>query len=109
METVTEQCCGRLRTTAFCPDCGKKMKQESPLNELRKHCVDKHRIAVIDVNKGKTALEMTLMAKNGDTRDYDVRQCTRYVQNKEKIALRWKRWVDALDAILSPQEEKTNA
>jgi hypothetical protein len=106
---MTEQCCGKLRTTAFCPDCGKQMKHESPLHELRKHCVDRRKILVTALKNNKINLTEELKKPNTLNRDDNVRYLERSVASDERAILKWDRWIDALDAILSPQEEKTNA
>lgn len=105
---MPEQCCGKERTTTFCPDCGKQMKHEPPLHELRKYCRERQEKAVASLSKHKIESEEMLKRKNGDTLDYDVRRTVRVVENDEKTVLKWDRWIDALDAILSPQEEKTD-
>lgn len=107
---MPEQCCGKERTTAFCPDCGKKMQQGSPLHEMRRHFATRRKIITTGVDKNKLEIADIRGLKNGfsvgDGRD--IRALERDIRNGEKQILKWSRWIDALDAILSPQEEKTD-
>lgn len=56
---------------------------------------------------GSSALSATAMENTND-RDSNVRYMVQFVASEEKAILKWNRWIDALDAILSPQEEKTD-
>lgn len=110
---MPEQCCGKERVTPFCPECGKQMKCESPLHELRKHCVDRRKTIVTSLKNNKIKMAEELKKpntndRNSNVRNSNVRYMVQFVASGEKAILKWNRWIDALDAILSPQEEKPN-
>ena len=107
---MSEQCCGKPRTSPFCPECGKQMTHGTPLHELRKHCVDKRKTLVTSLKNKKREMESELKKSKDTDREYNIRSMTQVVAKEEQVVLKWTRWIDALDAILSPQEkEKTNA
>ena len=70
---MREQCCGKERVTAFCPDCGKQMECDSPLREIHNYCKGRRHMAVITVNKSTIKAEEMLNQENGAVR-WDVQK-----------------------------------
>jgi len=76
-------CCGKLRTTKFCPDCGAKLGETPTLDQLLAHC-----------RKTQAAHEsrMTTWLEQGNQKEVD---------SQARAANKWRAWADALEALIT--------
>lgn len=100
-------CCGKSRTSAFCPDCGKQMQQVNPLHELRLHCfMSRKKIISTRDRYEVTLVESQIDPVEREAHANGIRHLEKELTKNEKAILKWTRWIDALDAILVTQEKK---
>jgi hypothetical protein len=71
-------CCGKEQGTPFCCFCGKRLVCD-PLVELLAHVRAKH---------ASLTRETRLLGRRGE--------------GEERIIAKWKRWLDALEAVSKP-------
>ncbi len=76
-------CCGEERDSRFCPDCGKQLREASPLGSLLVYL------------RAQTAARSTRLANYVENGAPPKRQ-TRCEFNRDK----WKSWVAALESLL---------
>jgi hypothetical protein len=95
-ETIFKTCCGCEWATNFCPNCGKRLVEVTPLEELQVH------IRKIE-GQSRKAAERRSRWKCGDNDDSRKRN-EKIVKQHIGVANKWKRWGDALDEILGTPE-----
>jgi hypothetical protein len=89
------ECCGEVRSTPFCPLCGRKLRGNSPLLELLAHCRAAERGQRTIVTK---SLRKSEAWKSDEEK---VRFYARRADRAEESATRWKTWGDALAELLA--------
>jgi len=76
------ECCGKERTTKYCPDCGKELNADAPLAGLLRHC------------------ESTLEAANKKRKEATEAKDDKSLVSAEKSIAKWHQWVCALEAVV---------
>lgn len=87
------QCCGKARTTRFCPDCGKRLRNDDGLYGLLIHCRK---------NEEKFRSEH----QRCDVSEMSDAQLI-YRSSRLDAADKWKAWGDQLAQILDGQGGET--
>lgn len=85
-----KRCCGEKRSTAFCPDCGKKLHDE-PLPELLVHARRQQKAAA-------NAADRKRHRAKHDKHLSDFYE--RRAEKADEVSRKWKRWADALEKII---------
>lgn len=80
------RCCGAMRTTPFCPQCGKGLVPESPLIVLLGHI----------------AGQASRLQKKADSNIRRPDSGTTY----EAAAAKWESWRVALSEVINPREDE---
>jgi len=97
------ECCGEVRTSAFCPDCGRALQPTGTLHSLLKHCrtrcsaIRKEREYFIREQQ-RAGIEKRMFEWMGVCRTskwLGVRH-----ERREKAAAKWQGWVETLEAVI---------
>lgn len=78
------ECCGENRSTNFCPDCGKQLRDPNPLREILKHCKQQ---AI------KCLTELQYMRDKYPDREHRIRSINKRLE-------KWERWAGALEMLV---------
>lgn len=95
-------CCGRERTSRYCPECGEKL-QEHPLDSLLAHARE-----VIRVHETKAAnlrRKIAWQAENPDAKRYRPDVSEEDLIAPERLAAKWRTWAAAVEALMGPPAE----
>lgn len=94
---MTVKCCGALRTSRFCPECGKELVT-SPLADLLAHCRQGERKLRAEAKNWRDTAQHP--DQRGRTDGYPQR-CEERAAHVDRRADRWKGWIDALAAVVA--------
>lgn len=83
-------CCGQVRMTAFCPDCGAAL--DNPLAQLLAHVCKQAAVTAARANRIREAVSNDVQ-KLSDRRG-------RRIQRIYALADKWRRWEEALRAVV---------
>jgi hypothetical protein len=84
---TTIQCCGKSRSTPFCPQCGKRLTTTDPLLDLLVYL----RIQAKKISSKAESYADAVATGHGTVGPADV-------QAALSAATRWRNWADALAA-----------
>lgn len=96
-EGIPFACCGEVRTTPFCPLCGKQSAANTTLLGLLRH-VEKYA-------RSQRASADSIATEENDRTDSLSRRRRRYAERHKKTAMRWEAWRDALRELLEKAAE----
>ena len=90
------KCCGKSRSTPFCPQCGRKIKGADPLLSLLAYLRDMQR----SQERSLDALH-NKCANNEEPSEFLASS----IANKERAVKKWQVWADAVEGIMANNHE----
>ena len=90
-------CCGKQRSTKYCPDCGKLLRDESPLGSLREHVRKRMNM------QRRRVISWQHRAKTESAKWIELR-----IASEEKTLEKWTSWLDALDKAIELETSRTS-
>ncbi len=86
-------CCGKVRTSKFCPDCGKELTGDALL-QLRQY------LQVMAGARNKDVEREKRKAEEEEKPEWK-KEYLRIAAKRQKVADKWQRWLDTLDALMA--------
>jgi hypothetical protein len=102
MKTAIE-CCGKKRTTRFCPECGRRLSGDSPLESLLAHC-EKYAKQYLG-----TAARFRKSAESHREREGNPHAgvgADAMADREQDCGEKWSKWAAALRAAMAKLEER---
>lgn len=98
---MSVECCGEVRNSRFCPDCGAQLV-DGNLTALLKHC------RTCENNQRKDAEKRRASGLNYEELGQHVIKgnCDYLAENSDRRAAKWKAWGDALTVLIQGEGER---
>jgi hypothetical protein len=94
---MAQRCCGLARESAFCPDCGRKLTEKTPLMRLLTYIRNGVKARERNAKKASEIAEVPSQTA------WAVKKYRQRAETCERDAQTWRSWADALAALLEAQ------
>lgn len=91
---MSVECCGKPRTTPFCPQCGKGLDVHTGLGDLLAHCRSTEKRIRADARRFRWNFKEV-----GNSRYSEL------ARRSDEMADKWKTWAEALAELMAKQEK----
>ena len=100
MEIVAMECCGKVRATPFCPECGSALIGHG-LRTLLSHCQG-------HISRLTARLARTRENAANETNEGNRRWAKLTIEKQEKTLAKWEAWVAALERAIGRENAEVS-